>query len=58
MFEGQGTQESKLSLHSLLIKKEIMNVSVDYCIRVTCIRHGAHLPSHDICDLLYTSMVL
>ena len=39
MFQGQGTQESKLSLHSLLLKKDTMNVSVDYTVAVTCIRH-------------------
>ena len=30
MFQVQGKQDSKLSLHSLLIKKDTMNVSVDY----------------------------
>ena len=29
MFQGQGKQESKLSLHSLLLKEETMNVSAD-----------------------------
>ena len=37
MFQGQGTLESKLSLHSLLLKKETMNVSAFYnIVSVNC----------------------